>query len=545
MAAQSTSLASLDKALRKARIDEYPKQSSYLLAGLIVAVALYNLASIVYNYLVISRVCQADGATSTSNAVKDEEKQGGGSRGTVTASSRVSIRRIPLALLNSARVVAYRVTVPVGLDVHLSLAEIFIPIAYVLALLIWEFVRGQLSAQYWADRAGTLAASKLVFIVALSGKNNIISLLTGISYEKLSILHRVAARTLLLLVWIHLWGRWSVGFDASDSDSLTNGWLRSGIVAGSSLSLLVVISNRKARQRAYELFVLVHNVLVFLILVCVYFHVRAFPPFVEYVWPAFIVWGLDRLLRFARVMYIYILSTRSSINPDNAQLELLSSDAVRVTVRVPSSRLLAWKPGQHAFLTIPSVSRSPLEAHPFTIASLDSDSADGRGAGAGTDSEMDMTFIVRARTGFTRRLFDYADRAHAKASAAGGAGECRVRAYVDGPYGSSSDANVFPNVILVAAHMSWISKELGQLAETRLAGLDIDIRIFVTRAAVYDEGTPTLEIEGQESEHPESAEDNKPSESEKPALPDNPLVTVFRAGRASAGLLQLLEEEIG
>ena len=37
---------------------------------------------------------------------------------------------------------------------------------------------------YLANRAGVLGVSQLVLLVALSGKNNIISFLTGISYER-------------------------------------------------------------------------------------------------------------------------------------------------------------------------------------------------------------------------------------------------------------------------------------------------------------------------------------------------------------------------
>lgn len=69
-----------------------------------------------------------------------------------------------------------------------------------------------------------------------------------------------------------------------------------------------------------------------------------------------------------------------------------------------------------SYLTIPSIAALPLEAHPFTM--LTSYSADSS----------DVTFLLEARDGFTRRLLQ---------AAHGARGLDNVAAYVDGPYGAS------------------------------------------------------------------------------------------------------------
>ncbi|KAF9641853.1 hypothetical protein BDM02DRAFT_3177017 [Thelephora ganbajun] len=55
----------------------------------------------------------------------------------------------------------------------------------------------------WEDRAAHIGASQVPIVVALAGKNNIVSLLTGIGHERLNILHRASSRVCLLLLWLH------------------------------------------------------------------------------------------------------------------------------------------------------------------------------------------------------------------------------------------------------------------------------------------------------------------------------------------------------
>ena len=58
----------------------------------------------------------------------------------------------------------------------------------------------------WADQAGWVAVAQVPLIIALAGKNNLISVLTGISYEKLNFLHRCAGKVCLAGSWIHAAG---------------------------------------------------------------------------------------------------------------------------------------------------------------------------------------------------------------------------------------------------------------------------------------------------------------------------------------------------
>jgi ferric-chelate reductase len=78
-------------------------------------------------------------------------------------------------------------------------------IAFVLAL---EFVKQDIPGEQHNEaigvRAGWLTITQLPLLILLSGKVNIIGLITGVSYERLNVIHRWVARTMLLTATMHL-----------------------------------------------------------------------------------------------------------------------------------------------------------------------------------------------------------------------------------------------------------------------------------------------------------------------------------------------------
>jgi ferric-chelate reductase len=134
----------------------------------------------------------------------------------------------------------------------------------------------------------------------------------------------------------------------------------------------------------------------------------------------------DRVGRGVRLFF-----NRGTPKPYEAIVEAISHDSVRVTL---PNRHMTWKAGQHAFLTLPGVSRFFFECHPFTIASIpDRDSN-------GNKKATDLVFYIRAMRGFTKKLQDYA------AAHQGGT----VSAFVDGPYGIPPPVTTFSTVVLIA-----------------------------------------------------------------------------------------------
>ena len=164
----------LDSLLLNARILAYPKQVLYLIASFIALISLCHFLSMVYNFVTRKRVHGWNKRTA------------------------VSLIRVPAALLDSLRSLTFRWTIPVGPSHELNVAEVGLTLGYMAVLFTWTFVNSilyffmllkikltfnlatattgqKVSPHYYADRAGTIAASQLPILAALGMRNNLIS----------------------------------------------------------------------------------------------------------------------------------------------------------------------------------------------------------------------------------------------------------------------------------------------------------------------------------------------------------------------------------
>ncbi|KAL1942478.1 hypothetical protein VTO73DRAFT_6080 [Trametes versicolor] len=278
--------------------------------------------------------------------------------------------------------------------------------------------------------------------------------------------------------------------------------------------------------------------MVLIFLIGGFYHARQLSIFSTYVWPSFLIWGIDRFCRFPRLVYYnnYLFSAASRPTTGiDASVELLSAQFVRL--RFPRPSQLKWTPGQAAFLILPSVSTIPFEAHPFTIASVDSryrlrgksisrtdsmatlsEAKDMRDA---PESE-ELQFMINVREGFTKRLAQVAEMGQ------------RVKVFVDGPYGFSPDLSGDDTVVLVAggsgislvlsmfldlvsdvqngisrcrrvvfiwsirdpAQLDWIADPMGKALELAPEQLDVSVRIFMTGRGRLLDPTPLMDGDG-------------------------------------------------
>ena len=163
-----------DQDLQNARILAYPKQVLYLVASFIALISLYHFFSMFYHFIIRKRVHEWKRRTT------------------------LSLTRLPAAVTDSFRTLAFRWTVPVGSSHELNFVEVGLTLAYMAVLYTWTFVNSMLhllplrnahlnsilatsltgikvDPQYYADRAGNIAASQLPIMVALGTKNNLIS----------------------------------------------------------------------------------------------------------------------------------------------------------------------------------------------------------------------------------------------------------------------------------------------------------------------------------------------------------------------------------
>ncbi|KAF9456039.1 hypothetical protein BDZ94DRAFT_1276652, partial [Collybia nuda] len=370
--------------------------------------------------------------------------------------SKVSFKRLPAALLDMFRALAFRQTISIGKSYTLNFAEVFLTSAYIVLLFTWSLVNStntkgmKFDPKYWANTAGNIAATQLPLMTALGMKNNIISFLTGVSFDKLNYLHRMTARIIVVLTWVHGAGRIKLGLVGEVA--WTHPWIQCGVLASTSLSILSIMAIQPIRNRHYEVFLLTHFILCFIFLLASYFHTQVLLGLGYYVWPTFLIWGLDRLVRALRLVAFNFgyFKSKSAMELD-AHVDILSPHFLRIVLYRPAH--FHWAPGQSAYLTIPTVSGFPLEAHPFTMSTIDvpyiedEKSSDAGEKGSETSTSPTPTtgavvkklvFLTRIRRGFTERLL------HAARD------NQQFKAFLDGPYSSPPLLKGYSTVILIA-----------------------------------------------------------------------------------------------
>ncbi|KAG8425618.1 hypothetical protein J3458_002301 [Metarhizium acridum] len=298
----------------------------------------------------------------------------------------------------------------------------------------------------------------MVALFVFSARNNILLWLTDWPYDTFVLLHRWLGYWTILLAVIHslmLFGYYvAEGIYEDEAAKLYWTWGVVATVCGVALwpsSLLVV------RQKAYELFLCTHQVLVVFFVVGYYYHIweryRHNWGYEIWVFVAIAVWILERLARLLRVCLAGLKT--AVVSP----VEGSDGEYVRIDIENTFAEGVAY-------LYFPTLSWRFWENHPFSIASSFSaaDMADSDGslekladvektAGATTrsaeaEAEVDspsttaastvatrqsgktkVTIAVRVRSSMTARLA-------ARVSAA--RGPVRIPVFLEGSYHSSA-----------------------------------------------------------------------------------------------------------
>ena len=272
-----------------------------------------------------------------------------------------------------------------------------------------------------AFRAAWVSVTQVPLIFCLAGKLNVISLLSGISYERLNWFHRWASRTIFLTIIVH----WSFFFTEWTLADFVNMEIQMmpmvtyGFAAWGVLGWMVLSSFGFFRSQCYELWVLQHLAAAGVFLWLLYLHV---PAYAQYnIWLAIAFVAFDQLGRFTSNV---IQNLRGKAFGYSASLEAMPGDFTKVTISRVSFN---WRAGQHIYLTIPRVGL--IEAHPFTIAN-DPSHEQNNGKNA--------TLYIKAHSGFSRRLYQSAKLPRNP-----------YRCFVSGPWGIPPSLSSFETIIFV------------------------------------------------------------------------------------------------
>ncbi|KIW81583.1 hypothetical protein Z517_04609 [Fonsecaea pedrosoi CBS 271.37] len=286
-------------------------------------------------------------------------------------------------------------------------------------------------------RAAWVSVTQLPLIYILSGKANIITMLTGISYERLNWLHRWVSRTIFLTVIVH-WSYFFTEWSIADFVTLQLKWMpmvKYGFGAWATLGWMVITGFGFFRNLSYELWFVQHLAAAMVLLWLVHVHV---PSYAQYnVWFAVGVVAFDRLVRtvMSLVINLHLLPNKRDSVPSGrrigyeAEVKALSGETLQVKVR---NVAMSWRPGQHVYLSIPRA--GIFEAHPFTIASIPK-------SVSGESGPNTIELYVRVHNGFTKRLYRRCQNQLSSRT---------FLSFISGPWGNPPSVERFESMVFAA-----------------------------------------------------------------------------------------------
>ncbi|KIN06085.1 hypothetical protein OIDMADRAFT_154862 [Oidiodendron maius Zn] len=294
------------------------------------------------------------------------------------------------------------------------------------------------------NRTGILAVTNLIPQFILAARNNPLINVLNISFDSFNLLHRWFGRIVVLEVIAHttsyaIYEVRTAGWKGLEK-AITNGSMTMyGFIGFVAVVTIAIMSNSIFRHAFYETFKLLHMALVILVIIVIWFHLRLSNiPQITILYGVVALWVTEHLLRATRVLY-------RNRGGSKAVVEALPGNACRVTIAM--ARPWSFKPGQHAYLYIPSLGL--WTSHPFSVAwSQETEILDPDEKLAMNRQDIlamqktSLSFIVRARTGFTNTLYQ---RALASTD-----GRFTANCVAEGPYGGMHMMHSYGTVMLIA-----------------------------------------------------------------------------------------------
>ncbi|PSN59918.1 hypothetical protein BS50DRAFT_656565 [Corynespora cassiicola Philippines] len=275
---------------------------------------------------------------------------------------------------------------------------------------------------YWADekfggspplatRSGWLALGCMPFVFATASKTNWITLVTGVSYERLQVFHRWISYAFFVLALLHTFPfivyhiHWH-DMESHFSESLLFYW--TGVVALVAQALLTFLSHSTIRRFGYEFFKMTHFAATIVFMVTFFWHCDYTLTSWHYFVATAAVYVPCFVFPWLRTIFEYKWTQKAHVTVEE-------NGFTRVTIPADFN----WMPGQHCFLRFTSFGIQAFSSHPFTICSSSSSRAGGKS---------ELVFFIRHQLGFTKTLYQRALH-HPGIS---------VPVLVDGPYGGVS-----------------------------------------------------------------------------------------------------------
>ncbi|OJD21957.1 hypothetical protein ACJ73_06701 [Blastomyces percursus] len=279
-------------------------------------------------------------------------------------------------------------------------------------------------------RSGVLALLNMIPLVILASRNNPLIRILHVSFDTYNLLHRWIGRIVVIHSVIHTtaWMTNAVtanGWSRTFHDVRSTKFFTAGLIGTIAMVLLFLHSPSPIRHAFYETFLHIHLLLFGLALAGIYMHLNI-DGLPQLPWLQFIIafWGTERLVRVLRLVYLNV-SRRHGLT--RVMVEALPGEASRVTFFLPRNTHI--HPGSHVYAYLPKISL--WMSHPFSVAWTEngkflkppSSSGDSspRNLPSFQKHEPDLedatnyrtqptnvTLVMAARTGMTRKLYEKA-----------------------------------------------------------------------------------------------------------------------------------------
>jgi ferric-chelate reductase len=288
-----------------------------------------------------------------------------------------------------------------------------------------------------AVRAGLEATSLVPFIIILSGKTNIISQLTDISYEKLNVYHRWVSAMCCFLGWVHTIPFYIQAYHEGGSARLS--WFQdneslfvNGIPPLVFLTVLTIFSHSYIRALWYELWLQIHWICAIGFYISLFIHCYPLLNSWKYLVATLVFWFTQ--LAWRAVNKAVLRPNKGFLRSNKCKMRRLTSNTDKdhfFEIVIENSNDFSWVPGQHLFIRIPGL--RCVENHPFSIISYYE-----------PRESTDIKLIVKAAgwNGLTSFLYKHLPDCDYSES----------NLFIDGPYGGCSrPVSAFDSVFLMAS----------------------------------------------------------------------------------------------
>lgn len=273
-----------------------------------------------------------------------------------------------------------------------------------------------------------------------AGRNNPLIPLLGISFDTYNLLHRWFGRIAILEAIAHTIAHLAKGgWGDALPGIFKKPFLYWGFIATVSFVVIGIQAWSPLRHAFYEIFKILHIALAMLSIVGLYYHIdMGGLAQMRYLYIVIGLWAADRAARMVRVIWLNFGGGHRTI------VEALPGNALRVTMTL--ARPWHAHAGQHAYLYMPSISY--WQSHPFSVSwyegtdDLTADRLASNHKDRKLMEKMQVAFVIRARTGYTDKLYQKV--------AAAPAGKMELTTYVEGPYGAKHALDSYGTVVLFA-----------------------------------------------------------------------------------------------